>query len=46
MEMELAWVSEESNREFKPVPKDLVTEADAAAKAAAADSDMCVPCPP
>ena len=34
MEMELAWVSDESGREFKLVPKDLVTEADAAAKAA------------
>ena len=43
MEMELAWVSDESGREFKPVPKDLVMEADAAAKAAMADSDMCAP---
>ena len=40
MEIELAWVSDESGREFKLVPKDLVTEADAAAKAAMADSDM------
>ena len=43
MELELAWVCDESNRKFTPVPKQLVTEADAAAKQAAADSDMCVP---
>ena len=45
MEMELAWVSDESSREFKLVPKDLLTEAEAAAKAAMADSDMCAPSP-
>ena len=43
MELEMAWVSDESDRKFTLVPKHLVTEADAAAKAALADSDMCGP---
>lgn len=39
-ELELSWVCEDSNNEFKRVPADLVAEASAAAKAALADSDM------
>ena len=43
MELELAWVCDESARKFAPVPKHLVAEADAAAKQALADSDMWAP---
>lgn len=42
-ELELSWVCEESNNEFRHVPADLVEEATAAAKAALAESDMCAP---
>lgn len=40
-ELELSWVCEETNNEFRRVPADLVKEAEDAAKAALADSDMC-----
>ena len=39
-ELELAWVCEASGRRFERVPKDVATAAEAAAKAALADSDM------
>ena len=39
-ELELAWVCEASGRKFERVPADIVTAAEAAAKAALADSDM------
>ncbi|KAK9828499.1 hypothetical protein WJX72_000385 [[Myrmecia] bisecta] len=39
-EMELAWICDESNREFQRVPADMVTEANTKAKAAKDDSDM------
>lgn len=39
-ELELSWVCEDSQNEFKQVPAELVAEANAAAKAALADSDM------
>lgn len=39
-ELELSWVCEETNNEFRRVPADLVKEATDAAKAALADSDM------
>lgn len=42
-ELELSWVCDESNNEFRRVPADLVAEATAAAKAALAESDMCAP---
>lgn len=40
-ELELSWVCDESNNEFRRVPADLLAEATAAAKAALAESDMC-----
>ncbi len=42
-ELEVSWVCDESEGEFRRVPADLVAEATAAAKAALADSDMWAP---
>ena len=39
-ELELAWVCEASGRKFERVPKEVAAGAEAAAKAALADSDM------
>ena len=41
-EMELSWICPDSENEFRQVPADLAAEAERAAKAALADSDMCV----
>ncbi len=41
--MELSWICPASDNEFRRVPTDLSAEAERAAKAALADSDMCVP---
>ena len=41
--MELSWICPASDNEFRRVPADLSAEAERAAKAALADSDMCVP---
>ena len=43
-EMELAWICDASGREFKRVPAELAAAAERQAKAALADSDMCMPC--
>ncbi len=43
-EMELSWICPDSDNEFRRVPADLAAEAERAAKAALADSDMCVAC--
>ena len=40
-ELELSWVCEETGNEFRRVPAGLAESANAAAKAALADSDMC-----
>jgi len=42
-EMELSWICPASENEFRRVPADLSAEAERAAKAALADSDMCMP---
>jgi 20S proteasome subunit alpha 7 len=39
-ELELAWVCDASGRRFERVPADVAAAAEAAAKAALADSDM------
>ena len=39
-ELELAWVCEASGRAFQRVPADVAAAAEAAAKAALAESDM------
>jgi 20S proteasome subunit alpha 7 len=39
-ELEMSWVCEESGRKHARVPAELLAEAEAAAKAAADDSDM------
>lgn len=39
-EMELAWICEESGRQFQRVPQQLAEEAEAAAKAALEAEDM------
>lgn len=44
-ELEISWICDESGRTHQRVPEPLLSEAIAAAKAALADSDMCViPC--
>ena len=42
-EIELSWICEASNGEFRRVPGDIVAEADRLAKAAMEDSDMYIP---
>ena len=39
-ELELAWICDESSKQFRLVPADLAAEAERQAKAALADSDM------
>jgi 20S proteasome subunit alpha 7 len=45
-ELELAWICEASGREFRRVPADVLAAAEAAAKSALEELDMCVEHPP
>ena len=40
-ELELAWICDASEKEFRRVPKDIAAEAERQAKAALQESDMC-----